>query len=279
MSDGSASYRQRFDLTGRNAIVTGAVGILGRRFCSGLAEFGANVAVVDLDKGTAETFATELRDKYKIRAVGIGCDITDAKAVAAMTKAAVDALGEIHVLHNNVGGSSPTADRNRYFDSFEDYQLEEWRRVMGVNLDGVFLVDQAVGRQMIKQGNGGSIIHTASIYGVVAPDQRIYEGSQYAGRKLSSPAVYSAAKAGVIGLSQYLAAYWADKGIRVNCITPGGVESGQNDTFKSRYGARVPLGRMAQGEEMVNALVWLASDASSYVTGQNIIIDGGLSAW
>jgi NAD(P)-dependent dehydrogenase (short-subunit alcohol dehydrogenase family) len=264
-------------LTGRAAVVTGGVGILGRRFCAGLAEFGANVAVVDIDRDQAVAFADELKDRYGIRAIGLGCDITDTAAVHDMTAQAVSAFGELHILHNNVGGKTP--DLDRYFASFEDYDLAEWRRVMAVNLDGVFLVDQAIGRQMVKQKRGGSIIHTASIYGVVAPDQRIYEGSKYLGRNINSPAVYSAAKAAVIGLTKYLATYWASAGIRVNCITPGGVESGQNETFKQKYSARIPLGRMAQGEEMVNALIWLASDSSTYVTGQNIVIDGGLTAW
>ena len=271
------SYRKKFELCGRNAIVTGAVGILGRRFCNGLAEFGANLAVVDLDHAAAESFAAEIAKVHGVRAVGLGCDITDPDAVAAMAHAAVRALGDIHILHNNVGGKTP--DLDAYFASFENYSLSEWRRVMGVNIDGVFLVDQVVGGQMVKQKTGGSIIHTASVYGVLAPDQRIYEGAEYLGRAINSPAVYSASKAAVVGLTKYLATYWAKDGIRVNCITPGGVESGQNETFKNRYGARVPMGRMAFGEEMVNAVVWLASDASSYVTGQNIIIDGGLSAW
>ena len=150
---------------------------------------------------------------------------------------------------------------------------------MSVNMDGMFLVAQAVGNQMVHQGTGGSIIQTSSIYGILASDKRIYEGSYYLGRQIGNPAVYSASKAGVVGLTKYLAAYWADKGIRVNTLTPGGVESGQNDTFKGRYSARVPLGRMAQGEEMVGALIYLASDASSYVTGQNLVVDGGLSVW
>ena len=113
----------------------------------------------------------------------------------------------------------------------------------------------------------------------MAPDQRIYDGAVYEGHKINSPAAYSVAKAGVIGLSKYLAAYWASEGIRVNSITPGGVESGQNELFKSNYSRRVPLNRMAQAHEMVGAAVYLSSDASSYVTGQNIIVDGGLSAW
>lgn len=132
---------------------------------------------------------------------------------------------------------------------------------------------------MIAQGKGGSIIQTASIYGIMAPDKRIYEGSFYLGRQISSPAVYSASKASVVGLTKYLAAYWAEHGIRVNAITPGGVESGQNDVFKQKYSARVPMERMARPEEMVGALLYLASDASSYVTGHNIVVDGGLNCW
>lgn len=273
----SVSYKQRFSLAGKNAVVTGAVGILGRPFCEGLAEFGANVAVVDLDETTCREVAGELSARHGVKAVGIGCDITSPEAVEAMVQRAVADLGDLHVLHNNVGGKTP--DLDAYFASFEDYSLDEWRRVMAVNIDGVFLVDQAVGRRMVKQGSGGSVVHTASIYGAMAPDQRIYEGSEYLGRSINTPAVYSASKAAVIGLTRHLATYWAAQGIRVNCITPGGAESGQNDNFKHRYSSRIPLGRMAQREEMVNALIYLASDASSYVTGQNIMVDGGLSAW
>lgn len=143
----------------------------------------------------------------------------------------------------------------------------------------MFLVAKQVGKRMIAQGKGGSIIQTASIYGIMAPDKRIYEGSFYLGRQISSPAVYSASKASVAGLTKYLAAYWAEHGIRVNAITPGGVESGQNDVFKQKYSARVPMERMARPEEMVGALLYLASDASSYVTGHNIVVDGGLNCW
>jgi len=150
---------------------------------------------------------------------------------------------------------------------------------MAVNVDGMFLVAQAIGKQMVFQGKGGSIIQTASIYGVMAPDHRIYEGSYYLERQINTPAVYTASKAAVIGLTKHLATYWAEKGIRVNTLTPGGTESGQNDEFKRRYAARIPLGRMANASEMVGALLYLASDASSYVTGQNIIVDGGLECW
>ena len=150
---------------------------------------------------------------------------------------------------------------------------------MAVNVDGMFLVAQAVGKRMVEQGKGGSIIQTASTYGIVGPDQRIYEGSEYLGRQINTPAAYSTSKAAVVGLTRHLATYWGDKRIRVNTLVPGGIESGQNDVFRRNYATRTPLGRMARRDEMIGAVVYLASDASSYMTGQMIVCDGGWTAW
>jgi len=272
-----SSYKTLFELTGKTAIVTGAVGILGQRFCRGLAEFGAQVAVVDLDLERCDAFAAELERDYGTPALGIACDVADPASVGNMVDQVVKRFGAIHVLHNNA--ASKSADLDAFFASTEEYSLSEWRKIMSVNVDGLFLVAQAVGRQMQEQGTGGSIIQTSSIYGLVSSDKRIYEGSFYLGRQISNPAVYSTSKAAVVGLTRYLAANWGDARIRVNALVPAGVESGQNETFKARYSARVPLGRMAQGDEMVGALVYLASDASSYVTGHCLVVDGGLSAW
>jgi len=266
-----------FGLSGKTAVVTGAVGILGQGFCRGLAEFGANIAVVDLDQNRCDQFSAELQRDYGVSAHGISCDVADPSSVAGMVEQVVSRFGDIHVLHNNA--ASKSTDLDAFFASTEEYSLAEWRKIMAVNVDGMFLVAQAVGKQMQKQGTGGSIIQTASIYGIVSSDKRIYEGSFYLGRQISNPAVYSTSKAAVVGLTRYLAANWGDAGIRVNALVPAGVESGQNDTFKSRYSARVPLGRMARADEMVGALVYLASDASSYVTGHCLVVDGGLSAW
>lgn len=271
------NIQQLFSLKNKNAIITGAMGILGKRFCSGLAEFGANVALVDLDQDAVDKFALELSDDYGIKAVGIACDISSPESVRNMVAKSVIELGEVNILHNNAAGKSN--DLDAFFAPFEEYSLEQWREIMSVNIDGMFLVAQAVGKQMVVQGKGGSIIQTASIYGIMAPDQRIYEGSFYLGRQINTPAVYSASKAAVVGLTKYLATYWSEKGIRVNTLTPGGVESGQNQDFKRNYSARIPLGRMAERDEMVGALIYLASDASSYVTGHNLIVDGGLQAW
>jgi NAD(P)-dependent dehydrogenase (short-subunit alcohol dehydrogenase family) len=272
-----SKYKMLFDLSGKTAIVTGAVGILGQGFCRGLAEFGANVAVVDLDQERCSWFAKELQAEFGVGAVGLACDVADSASVANMVGSVVSRFGAVDVLHNNA--ASKSADLDAFFASTEEYSLAEWRRIMAVNVDGMFLVAQAVGKQMQKQGSGGSIVQTASIYGIVSSDKRIYEGSFYLGRQISNPAVYSTSKAAVVGLTRYLAANWGDHGIRVNALVPAGVESGQNDIFKSRYSARVPLGRMAKASEMVGALVYLASDASSYVTGHCLVVDGGLSAW
>lgn len=270
-------FPQQWSLLDKTAVVTGATGILGRRFCAGLAEFGANVVVTDLDQAQTDELAQTLQKQHGVKTLGVACDVSSEKSVIQMVKKVTDQFGEIHVLHNNAAGKSD--DLDQFFAPFEQYSLDQWRRIMAVNIDGMFLVAREVGRQMTQQAKGGSIIQTASIYGVVAPDQRIYAGSHYLGRQINTPAVYSASKAAVIGLTRYLATYWADKNIRVNALSPGGVESGQNETFMRNYSARVPLGRMAQADEMVGALIFLASDVSSYVTGQNFIVDGGLSVW
>lgn len=271
------TYKNLFDLSEKTAIVTGGLGILGRRFCQGLAEFGAGVAVVDLDGGEATRYARELSKEFGVKTEGIECDVSSSRSVETMVRTVVERFGQVHILHNNA--ASKSADLDAFFAPFEQYSLEEWRKVMAVNIDGMFLVAQAVGNRMIDQGTGGSIIQTSSIYGILASDKRIYEGSFYLGRQIGNPGVYSSSKAAVVGLTRFLAAHWADKGIRVNTLAPGGVESGQNETFKQRYSARVPLGRMARGEEMVGTLIYLASDASSYVTGQTLVVDGGLSVW
>ena len=249
-------YRDLYDLTGRVGVVTGGAGILGSETSAALADHGASVAVVDIAEA---------------------CDIRDAADVARMTERVEAELGPIDILHNNAATKGD--DLGKLFASVEDYDLDTWREIMAVNLDGMFLVSQAIGTRMAARGRG-SIVHTASIYGAtMGPDQRIYEGSEYLGRPINTPPVYSASKGGVVGLSLYLATYWAHAGVRVNVLTPGGIASGQNDEFARRYSARVPLARQARAEEVAAGFLFLASDASSYITGQNLHVDGGLSAW
>ena len=273
---GTKKSSELFSLANKVVVVTGGAGLLGQVFCQALVDVGAHVAIVDLDLVSAETAAKRINKSDAQKVVAFESDITSPESVTQMVANVVKQLGRIDVLVNNAASKGSSLDA--FFESFEDYSLKTWREVMSVNIDGLFLVAQAVGKQMKKQG-GGSIIQTSSIYGVVAPDQRIYEGSEYNGRAINTPAVYSASKAAVNGLTSYLSTYWASSKIRVNSLTPGGIASGQNSEFNKKYSNRVPLGRMGEASELVGALIYLASDASSYVTGQNLIVDGGLSAW
>lgn len=261
------------DLTGQVALVTGGAGILGRHFCAALAGAGARVAVVDL----VEEAAVEIAAAIGPEAAGFACDVANPQSVSACVAAVMARFGRIDVLVNNA--ATKTADVRAFFEPFETYSPDTWREVMGVNIDGMFLMAQAVGREMLASGRGGRIVQLSSIYGLVGPDERIYEGSDYLGGPINTPAVYSASKAAVIGLTRWLATWGGDKGIRVNCLVPGGVSSGQSTAFSERYAERAPMGRMALAEEMTAPLLFLASDASSYVTGQVLAVDGGWTAW
>lgn len=262
-----------FRLEGRVALVTGGAGILGRQFCRGLVDAGAQVAVVDRDADAARDVAEQIGPA----AAGFACDVTDGDSVRDCVASVIERFRHVDILHNNA--ATKTADLRAFFASFEEYSLDTWREVMSVNVDGMFLMAQAVGRHMRDRGCGGSIVQVSSIYGLVGPDARIYEGSRYLGGPINTPAVYSTSKAAVIGLTRWLATTWGQYGIRVNCLVPGGVASGQNSEFSQRYSARVPMGRMADASEIVPALIYLASDASTYVTGQVLAVDGGWTAW
>lgn len=261
-----------FSLSGRTIVVTGGGGILGTRMVGALVAAGAAVAVIEreLDKAAA---ACAGLDDLAGQAAPFAADIRETASVEAAAAAIEQRFGDVHGLVNNAAAKSAN-----FFEPFETFPLEDWKEVMDVNLTGAFICAQVFGRGMAQRGHG-AIVNTLSIYGVVAPDQRIYEGSMYEGRAINTPAIYSASKAGLWGLTKYLSSYWGHRNVRVNAITPGGVFSGQNDEFVSRYSARVPLGRMADKDEMSGALVFLLSDAASYVTGQNVVVDGGLTVW
>lgn len=264
-----------FELDGKVAVVTGATGLLGTEFCFGLAASGAHVVALDLNVD----LINDLVDRIKLKggsATGHVCDVSVEEQVCDTVANVIDDLGWIDVLLNNA--ATKGADVQKFFDPFEHYDLEVWREVMAVNLDGMFLMAREVGRHMAERA-GGSIIQTASIYGVVGPDQRIYDGALVNGSPINTPAVYSASKAAVIGLTRHLATYWADRNVRVNTLTPGGVGASQNETFVAKYSNRVPMRRMGQPNDLVGAVVFLASNESAYVTGQNIIVDGGLTSW
>jgi NAD(P)-dependent dehydrogenase (short-subunit alcohol dehydrogenase family) len=270
-------YRDAFSLDGRVAIVTGGAGILGAECVTALADAGASVAVVDVNLDAATALAARIADEFGVATLGVACDVSDEPSVLDMVREVESTLGPIDVLHNNAASKSSSLEH--FFEPLETFSLETWREVMSVNLDGLFIVARAVGTGMAERGRG-SIIQTASIYGAtMGPDQRIYEGSEYLGRAINTPPVYSASKGGVHALTLYLATYWGKDNVRVNTLTPGGITSGQNGVFSDKYSARVPMARMAEAYEVASGMLFLASDLSSYVSGQNLHVDGGLSAW
>jgi NAD(P)-dependent dehydrogenase (short-subunit alcohol dehydrogenase family) len=271
------AVNERFSLIGKTAVVTGAAGFLGKYFCRGLAEAGANVAVLDIHKDQCDKLAGELIDEYGIAAAGVVCDITNERSVSGMVGQVCEKFSQIDVLINSAAYS--TKESEKLFTPFEEYPDDEWKRMIDVNINGAFLCSKHVGASMLKKGRGGSIILISSIYGLLGTDHRIYQSANKVGQKMGNPACYSMTKGALIALAKHLSTYWADKGIRVNVLTPGGTKNKQIKEFVEQYSDRVPMGRMAEPEEMIGALVYLASDASSYVTGQNIIVDGGLSAW
>jgi len=272
--------QEKFDLTGRVAVVTGGVGLLGAEFCKTLAEAGAAVAVVDLNGAAAEKVAAGLvADGY--RAIAAPTDITKPESVNAMVETVVKEFGRLDILVNSAAldpkFDPDAAAKGIAPGAFEDYPLEQWNAALNVNLTGMFLVTQACVKQMNAQGQKGSIINICSTYGLNGPDQRIYikDGVRVAFK----PVYYTVTKGGVLGFTKYLAAYYASTEIRVNALTPGGVFNNHEEYFVKNYSAKTILGRMARKDEMNGALLFLASDASSYMTGNNVVVDGGWTAW
>jgi len=274
------SIQDKFNINGRVAIVTGGVGLLGTEFCKTLAEGGASVAVADLNASASQETADSLT-KNGYNALAISADITQPKSVNAMVEKVLSEFGRLDILVNSAA-LDPKFDpdavkKGMAPGAFEDYPLDQWNAAMNVNLTGMFLVTQACVKPMIAQGKKGSIINICSTYGLNGPDQSIYikDGERVAFK----PVHYTVTKAGVMGFTKYLAAYYAGTEIRVNALTPGGVFNNHEEYFVKNYSAKTILGRMANRDEMNGALLFLASDASSYMTGNNVIVDGGWTAW
>lgn len=275
---------QKFNLTGKVAIVTGGPGLLGREFCRTLAEAGASVVVADINSDGVNAVATTLIESG-YHALGVATDVTQPASVQALLQKTLMTFGRLDILVNSAAldpkfdpqALAEMAKHGAVSGAFEDYPLESWKAALDVNLTGLFLCCQAAVAPMLTQGKKGSIINICSTYGLVAPDQRIYQRD---GQQTSfKPVYYSVTKAGVLGLTRYLSAYYAGTDIRVNALTPGGVYNNHDEVFLKAYTARTIMGRMANKDEMNGALLFLASDASSYMTGSNLVVDGGWTAW
>jgi NAD(P)-dependent dehydrogenase (short-subunit alcohol dehydrogenase family) len=267
-----------FDIRDRVFIVTGGLGQLGREFSLALAERGARVAVFDVTSDPdliCRRFGARREDANLFF---VAADVTRRESLQTGLAAVAERWGTPSGLVNNAALDSPPDAPAEENGPFETYPEASWERVMNVNVKGVFNCCQVIGGAMANAGRG-SIVNISSIYGIVSPDQRLYEYRRAAGAPFFKPVAYSVSKSALLNLTRYLATYWAPRNVRVNTLTFAGVYNNQDREFLDKYLPKVPLGRMARPEEYVGAVVFLLSDASSYMTGSNIIMDGGFTAW
>ena len=261
-----------FRLDGRVAIITGAAGLLGEQHAIALNTFGATVVLTDLNFAVIRERARSLTAQTGLPALAVSCDVTKPSDWEETLRVVMKEFGRIDVLVNNAAFTNQSRSAN-FSAPFTKFPLEDWNQILNVNLTGSFLGCQVIGRQMLEQRRG-SIINFASLYGVVSPNHRMYPGTG-----INQPVAYSVSKAGVLALTRYLAGLWGEKGIRANCITPGGVYNNHKELFVERFSNLNPMGRMEKKEELRGAIVYLASDASSYCNGHNLVVDGGWTIW
>lgn len=276
------SVKAAFDLKGRVAIITGGAGLLGMKHAEAIAEMGGISVLLDLKGEKAKACAKEITSAYGAQALGLRTDITHSEAVSEALSKTLVAFGRVDILINNAA-NDPKVDGTglpgAHWSRLENFPLDVWHQDLAVGLTGAFLCSQIIGSEMARRG-GGVILNIASDLAVIAPDQRIYRQSDLPEEQQPvKPVSYSVVKAGLLGLTRYLATYWADKGVRVNAISPSGVYTGQDAGFVQRLTNLIPLGRMARVDEYKAAVVYLVSDASSYMTGANLVIDGGRTCW
>ena len=260
-----------FDIKGKTVVLTGSAGKVGSRFAHTLSNAGANVILVDKESKKNTKLESEIIQKYKTKAIAQNIDINDSIQVENLVEFILKKYKKIDVLINNahiVPRNHPKRDA-----PFEKFPVELWDETISDNMRGIFLCSQKIGKSMLKRKKG-IIVNISSIYGIIGPDQRIYGKSSQ-----NSAIFYAATKSAVLNLTRYLAAYWQGKGIRVNTLSPGGVERNQEAGFRKKYANKTMLGRMAKKDEYVGPIIFLASDASSYMTGSNLIVDGGWTAW
>jgi len=274
------SIKNTFDLKGRVAVITGGAGLLGVKHGEAIAEMGGIPVLLDLDGADADRCAVKLSETYGGPALGLGVDITSPEQLTASRNRIVEEFGGIHILINNAANNPKMENRNdKNFSRLEHFPLEIWNQDIAVGLSGAFLCAQVFGAHMADAGQG-VILNVASDLGLIAPDQRLYRKDGISEDKQPvKPVTYSVVKSGLIGLTRYLATYWADRGVRANAIAPGGVYTDQDEAFVQRLSNLIPMGRMADQDEYKAAVAFMVSDASSYMTGSVLTMDGGRTCW
>ncbi len=261
-------FKQKFDLTGKVIVISGACGLIGRAFCEAAAQFGAHIVCADIELANPGEFASQLEEKHRRKMLGVTLNVAKKDEVIALKKITLETFNQIDGLvcgHQNKS--------HLKFEPFEEVSEENWDTVVEINLRGTFLLCQIIGSYMAENGYG-SVVNIPSTYSVVAPNQNLYKGTS-----LGCPAAYSASKGGIDALSRYLASYWASKNVRVNMITPHGVWNNHEEKFEENFARFSPMERLSYNHEVAPALIYLLSDASSYVTGHNMLVEGGWTVW
>jgi NAD(P)-dependent dehydrogenase (short-subunit alcohol dehydrogenase family) len=268
-----------FDLTGRVVLITGGAGLLGAEHAAAIAEAHGVPVIADVRGGDAERVAESVRERYGVAASALELDVTSRSSCEAALTRVLAVHGRLDALVNNAALNPKVEGAGLAATRFENYSLELWNRELSVGLTGAFLCAQVFGAHMAAHG-GGVIVNVASDLGLIAPDQRIYRRPGLApAEQPVKPVTYTVVKGGLVMLTKYLATYWADAGVRVNALCPGGVFAGQPEDFVEKLTQLIPMGRMARKDEYRSALVFLCSDASSYMTGSNLVIDSGRTCW
>ena len=279
------TVKDLFNLTQRVAIITGGAGLLGVKHAEAIAEAGGSPVIADLDAARAAQAARALSERYGVDSLGVMTDITSRSSIEQLLHAVLEHYGRVDILINNAA-NNPKVEKTAAekteeseWSRFENFSLPAWETDLKVGLTGAFLCCQVVGAEMARRGTG-VILNIASDLAVIAPDQRIYrQPGLPEDQQPVKPVTYSVVKSGLLGLTRYLATYWAGQNVRVNALSPGGVYNGQPEAFVEKLTNLIPLGRMAQVDEYKGAVLFLVSDASSYMTGANLVIEGGRTAW
>jgi NAD(P)-dependent dehydrogenase (short-subunit alcohol dehydrogenase family) len=275
----SKNIPQIDDLSGRVAFITGGAGFLGEMHAEAIAEAGGIPILADINGCRARKISKAISTKYAVKSAGISVDITKKADVELAVKEIVRDFGCIDILINNAANNPKVGDGKLAWGRFENYSLENWNTDIEVGLTGAFICTQIIGSAMAQRGKG-VIVNISSDLGIIAPDQSIYriEGLDESDQP-TKPISYSVVKTALIGFTRYVATYWARKGVRANALCPGGVQVNQSEDFLEKISSKIPLGRMARRNEYKSAIRFLASDASSYMTGSVLVIDGGRTCW